>query len=181
MAAIQSLDIQFSLQHRELINASAGRGGTILKNLFGQAKGYRKKVTNGTSANQIDLAFFRDTPTAIAASGNQDFDLAGSLTDSFGTTITMAKICGILVLNWNTAGTLTVRSAGTNGNTATFLATGDGYIVGKAADSENPGMFWVWMPQGATVTAGTGDMINLLNNDSSNAANYTIGLFGRTA
>ncbi len=180
MAALNALDILLSVQHFENPNAS-GRSGMVRKNLFGANKGYKKRIASGTSSNQIDLGYFRDTPTAIAASGNQDFDLAGSLTDSFGTTITMAKICGILVLNWNTAGTLTVRSASANGNVATFLATGDGYIIGKASDSENPGIFFTWHPIGATVTAGTGDLLNLLNNDGTNGASYTIGLFGRTA
>jgi hypothetical protein len=181
MAAVHSLDIQFGLQHLELINALSGRGGAVRKNLVGQGKGYRKKVLNGTSSNQIDLGYFRDTPTAIAASGNQDFDLAGSLTDSFGTTITMAKVCGILVLNWNTAGTLSVTRPAANGLSSVFIAASDGVIVGRAADSENPGIFFVWHPTGGTVTAGTVDLINLINNDASNAANYTIGLFGRTA
>lgn len=181
MAALHTLEIILGLQHLELINGLNGRGGPIRKNLFGQTRGYKKRVTSGTSNNQIDLGYFRDTPTAIAASGNQDFDLAGSLTDSFGTSITMAKVCGILVLNWNTAGTLSVTRPASNGAANVFIAAGDGVIVGPAADSENPGIFFYWSPVGRAVTAGTGDLINLINNDSSNAANYTIGLFGRTA
>ena len=39
-------------------------------------------ITSGTGANQADL-LFHDTRT-IAASANDDLDLAGSLTDSLG-------------------------------------------------------------------------------------------------
>jgi hypothetical protein len=179
MAAIHSLDIEIGLKHLEIVN-TLGRSGPVRRNLNGN-RPFSKRITNGTSTGQIDLGYFRDTPTAIAASGNQDFDLAGSLTDSFGTTITMAKICGILVLNWNTAGTLTLKIPAANGLTTVFLAASDGIIIGKAADDDHPGIFFLWHPLGAAVTAGTVDLLNLLNNDSSNAADYTIGLFGRTA
>jgi hypothetical protein len=176
--AIHSLDIEIGLKHLEIVN-SYGRSGPVRRNLIGN-RPYNKRITSGTATNQIDLGFYRDTPTAIAASGNQDFDLAGSLTDSFGATITFAKICGILVLNWNTAGTLSVTRPAANGLSTVFLAASDGIIVGKAADSDNPGILFLWHPLGAVVTAGTVDLINLINNDSSNSANYTIGLFGRS-
>jgi hypothetical protein len=180
MAAVQSLDVHIGLQYLELVNAT-GRGGGTRKNLIGSSTPYKKRYTNGTTNSKIDLGYFRDTPTAIAASGNQDFDLAAGLTDSFGTSITFAEIVGILVLNWNTAGTLSVTRPASNGLSSVFIAAGDGVIVGPAADALNPGIFFYFAPVGRTVTAGTGDLLNLINNDGSNAANYTIGLFGRSA
>jgi hypothetical protein len=177
--AVHQLDITIGLRHLEILN-TYGRGGPVRRDISGY-KPYKKRLGNGTSTGQIDLGWFRDTPTAIAASGNQDFDLAGSLTDSFGSTVTFAKIVGLLVLNWNTAGTLSVTRPAANGLSTMFIAASDGVIVGKASDSENPGMFWLYHPIGAVITAGTVDLINLINNDSSNAANYSVGVFGRSA
>jgi hypothetical protein len=172
--------IDFSLQVRELLT-TYGRGAGPMKNLLGRNRGIKQLWSDGVGNKQIDRLYFRENPVAIAASGNQDFDLAGSLADSFGTTITMAEIVGVVVLNFNTAGTLTVRAAAVNGLASWFVALGDGHVVGKAVDGDTPGIYFGWSPVGVTVTAGTGDLLNLLNNDASNAADYAIGLFGRSA
>lgn len=172
--------IDFSLQLRELLTTQ-GRGAGPMRNLLGRNRGIKQRWSSGVGTKQFDLAYYRENPTAIAASGNQDFDLAGALTDSFGSTITMAKIVGVVVLNFNTAGTLSVRAAAVNGLASWFIALGDGHIVGKAVDDDTPGIYFGWSPVGVTVTAGTGDLLNLLNNDASNGADYAIGLFGRSA
>jgi hypothetical protein len=185
MAAAYQFELKFTAQMLELINGSAGRGGPIRTNIDGQGKGLAIRMGNGTGTNQVDLGYWRRTPTAIAASGNLDFDLSGSLTNSFGTTIAFAKIVGIFVFNWNTAGTLTFKIPAANGLTTVLLAASDGIIIGPAVQMSGvglvPGFNCYFAPAGRSVTAGTVDLINLLNDDGTNAADYSIGLIGRSA
>src|SRR5688572_14836683 len=60
-------------------------------------------LTSGTGANQADM-MWHDTRT-LGASASENLDLAGSLTNAFGTTQTFARIKMVLV---------TAASANTN-------------------------------------------------------------------
>ena len=62
-----------------------------------QAINYSKSfnITNGTAADQANMVWM-DQRT-LAASATEDLDLAGSLTNVYGTTITFTAIKGIIV------------------------------------------------------------------------------------
>src|SRR5690242_5474997 len=52
-------------------------------------------LTDGTGANQADRVF--SDQRTLSASANEDLDFAGSLTDAYGQTITMAKLKALVV------------------------------------------------------------------------------------
>lgn len=136
-----------------------------------------KQITlaSGTGANQADLVF-ADTRT-IAASGNEDLDLAGVLAGPLGGTLTFAKVKAILIraAAGNTNNVRVTRPA-TNG-VPLFLAASDGLDV-------PPGGEFLFVAPGAAgvaVTAGTGDLINVANSSSGTPVTYDVVIIGTSA
>lgn len=130
---------------------------------------------SGTGANQADR-IWHDRRT-IAASGNEDLDLAGSLTDAFGATITFARIKAVVVAaaSGNT-NNVNVSRPGSNG-VPLFLAASDGIPV-------RPGGLFLWVAPDATgvaVTAGTGDLLNVANSGAGTGVTYDIAVIGASA
>lgn len=131
-------------------------------------------LTDGTGANQADR-IFSDTRT-LAASGTEDLDLSGSLTNAYGT-VTFARIKAIIVIasSGNTNNVNVTRPA-SNG-VPLFLAAGDGLPV-------RPNGIFLWACADATgvaVTAGTGDLITFTNSAGSTSVTYTVIIIGASA
>jgi hypothetical protein len=134
----------------------------------------RIKLTTGTGSGQADK-IFTDTRT-VSASGTDALDLAGSLVDSFGATMTFVKLKGLLVraAAGNTNACRVNRPA-SNG-VPLFLAASDGIDV-------LPGGVFLWVAPGAgvTVTAATGDLINIDNSSSGTSVTYDVVIIGTSA
>jgi len=135
----------------------------------------RIRLTSGTGANQADK-LFTDTRT-LSASGTEDLDLAGSLTDALGTTLTFARIKAVIVTaaSGNTNNVNVTRPA-SNG-VPLFLAAGDGIAV-------RPGGMFVWVAPDATavaVTGGTGDLLTFTNSAGSTPVTYSVIIIGASA
>jgi hypothetical protein len=131
-------------------------------------------LSDGTGASAADRVF-TDTRT-LAASATEDLDLAGSLTDAFGATITFAKVKAIIIAAAaaNTNDVQVTRPA-SNG-VPIFLAAGDGLAI-KAG-----GVFVLaWPGTGVTVTAATGDLLTLTNSAGSTPVTYSIVILGTSA
>lgn len=116
---------------------------------------------------------FTDTRT-LTASATEDLDLAGSLTDAYGATITFARIKAVIVTaaSGNTNDVQVTRTA-SNG-VPLFMAAGDGIAL-------KPGAMVAWADPGATgvpVTAGTGDLLTLTNSAGSTSVTYSIMILG---
>jgi hypothetical protein len=136
---------------------------------------YKKTLTNGTTANAADLVF-SDTRT-INASSNEDLDLAGALTSVYGSTLTFVEVRAIMIkaADGNTNNVRVTRPA-SNG-VPLFLAASDGIDV-------PPGgvFFWACPADGkVTVTAGTGDLINVANSSSGSSVTYDVIIVGVSA
>lgn len=136
-----------------------------------------KKVTwtSGTGANAADLCF-HDQRT-ITASSNEDLDLAGSLSSAYGATLTFAKLKAIMIYaaTGNTNNVRLTRPA-SNG-VPLFLAASDGIDI-------LPGGAFLWFAPGATavtVTAGTGDLLNVANSSSGTSVTYDVVIVGTSA
>lgn len=132
-------------------------------------------LTDGTGAGQADV-IFKDTRT-LTASSNEDLDLAGSLTNVYGVTVTFARIKALIVLaaSGNTNNVNVSRPA-SNG-VPLFLAASDGIPV-------RPGGGFAWMCSDATgvaVTASTGDLINFANSAGGSSVNYDVIIIGASA
>lgn len=132
------------------------------------------QLSAGTAAvNQANI-LFADTRT-LAASANEDLDLAGVLTNAFGATITAAEIVAIYVkAAASNTNNVNVSPAAANGFNGPFLAAGDGVAV-------KPGEWQLFVSQtGWAVTAGTGDLLNVANSSSGTSVDYDIVIIGRT-
>lgn len=128
--------------------------------------------TNGTGAAAVNN-IWSDTRT-IAASTTEDLDLAGGVVNAFGTTLTFTKIKGIII-------------HAASGNTNNVVVGGDtnGLIgwVGASNDLINirPGGTFALIDPGAggyTVTATTGDILQVANSSSGSSVSYDIVIIG---
>lgn len=139
---------------------------------------YAKQInlTTGTSANQADKRF-TDTRT-LTASSTEDLDLAGSLTDVFGATLTFARVKFLLVYaaaaNTNN---VVVGGASSNAWPGPFGATTHTVAV-------QPGGLLVMQAPGATawpVTPATGDLLHVANSAGGTSVTYDIVIIGASA
>jgi hypothetical protein len=131
-------------------------------------------LASGTGASQADR-LFTDTRT-LAASATEDLDLAAALTDAFGSSLTFAKLKGLIITAdaGNTNDVQLTRPA-TNG-VPIFLAAGDGFGI-------KPGGAFAlfWPGTGVTVTAATGDLLTLTNSAGGTGVTYSIVIIGTSA
>lgn len=132
-------------------------------------------LLHGTGVSQVDR-MFADTRT-VAASATDSLDLAGGgLTDLLGAAVTFAKLKAVIVAASaaNTNNVVITRPA-PNG-VPLFAAAGDACAV-------QPGGLFVWVAPGAgvTVTAGTGDLLDLVNSGAGSTVTYDVVLLGTSA
>jgi hypothetical protein len=131
-------------------------------------------LASGTGADQADR-IFSDTRT-LGASATEDLDLAASLTDAFGASITFVKVKAVVI---------TAAAANTNDVNVTrpaanglplFLAASDGIPV-------RPKGAFVWFAPGTgiTVTPGTGDLLTLTNSAGGTGVTYSVVIIGTSA
>lgn len=146
-------------------------GSPKLRVLIDKALGF----IPGTAAVGEANILFADT-RAIAASANEDLDLAGVLTNAFGATITAAEVVAILFVAADTnTNSVQVKAAASNGFTGPFLAAGDGVAI-------KPGEWQLFASgTGWPVTAATGDLINVANSGAGTGVTYDVVIIGRTA
>ena len=130
-------------------------------------------ITNGTgldAANEV----WADTRT-LTASSTENLDLAGSLTDAFGATLTFTRIKGIIITA-AVANTNNVLVGGAASNAfSTFVSDATDVIVVR------PGGTLCLMAPDATsyaVTASTGDTLKIANSSSGTSVTYDIILIG---
>lgn len=141
------------------------------------SKSFGASYSSGTGAGQVDRVYTKTT--TLGASGTGDIDLAGSLTDVFGATITFARIKSVQV---------TAAAANTNNVQVTrpasngvpiFMAAGDGIAL-------RPGAAFSWASgtadaTGVAVTAGTGDLLTFTNSAGTTSVTYTVVITGCSA
>ena len=134
-------------------------------------------LSSGTAAGQADR-MWSDRRT-LAASGAEDLDLAGVLTDAFGATITLARVKGLYVAaaaaNTNN---VVVGNASSNGWATALNATGTVTL--------RPGAVLCLMAgqadaTGYAVTASTGDLLHIANSAAGSAVTYDVVVIGASA
>jgi hypothetical protein len=121
----------------------------------------------GVGADQADL-LWSDKRT-LAASANEDIDVAGALTSLFGAAVFVkVKAVVIVSLPANTTNLTVIRQATTG--LPFLLADGDGFILG-------PGDIFLITRRGAAgiaVSAGADDVINVANASGASADYYIL-------
>lgn len=130
-------------------------------------------LNDGSLAGQANR-IFHDTRT-LAASVNEDLDLAGTLTDAFGQALTFAKIKGLVVAAAPTnTNNLIVGAAAANAfaswlgaATHTVIVRPGGVLALFASDlSAYP------------VVAGTGDLLRIANSGAGTQVVYDVIVIG---
>jgi hypothetical protein len=128
--------------------------------------------SNGTGANQASQQFY-DSRT-LSASATENLDLAGSLTNAFGQTITFTKVKAIAVkASSGNTNDVQVQRASSNG-VPIFMAASDGVQL-------TPGAFFVMAfpnANGVAVTGGTGDLLTITNSAGGSSVTYEIWILG---
>lgn len=131
-------------------------------------------LASGTAAGQADRVF-ADQRT-LTASATENLDLAGALTDAYGTSITFATVKAVIIkaAAANTNDVQVTRPA-TNG-VPLFMAASDGIAL-------KPGYVFAWFGSGAgaTVTASTGDLITVTNSAGGTSVIYDVLIVGTSA
>lgn len=130
-------------------------------------------LANGTAANQADLMF-----SDQRSSASEELDLAGTLTDAFGATITFARIKGILI-KAAAANTLDVYVGGAASNAFSGMFTASTH---KAIVRPGGAVFF-WAPDATAwaVTAGTGDLLKIASSNGTTSITYDIIIIGASA
>lgn len=164
-----------SAQLQVLFNASQSGSNGLGNPQFSPTLNKLLQFATGTGAYQADLLYA--ATRTVASATNDDLDLAGSLTNVFGATITNVEMVGVLIAS-DAANTTTLTvGAGSNPWFAMFGATGNsikvfpgGIFLNFATDASGLG----------AVTAGTGDILRVANGSGASAT-YSVVLLGRSA
>lgn len=140
-------------------------------------KTYSVALTHGTGAGQADLVF-HDTRT-VAASTNEDLDLAGVLLDPMGATLTYLRIKALLI-----------AAAATNVNNVVVGAAAANPWIGILGATHTvtlrPGALFAYVAgqadaTAAAVVAATGDLLRVTNSGAGTGVNYDIIVIGASA
>lgn len=137
------------------------------------ARAYNWAVASGTGPGLADKKW-SSLARSLAASANEDIDLAGALVDAFGTVIFVKVKLILIAAAAANVNNVQVRRGATNGVP---------WITAVSAGMDlKPGGFLLWHdPVGTTVTAATGDLINIANSAAGTAVLYDIILIGTSA
>lgn len=156
------LSMGFVSTQTNALDVTSGTALTNINNVWNFA--------DGTGANQAK-AVFTDTRT-LSASATEDLDLAGVLTDAFGTTVAADRLKAIMITaaSGNTNDVQVTRPA-SNG-VPLFMAASDGIALTPGAG------FMAVFPDanGINVTAGTGDLLTITNSAGSTGVTYTVAI-----
>lgn len=162
-----TVTVQVAATYKNLLDLS-----TPVDSLAAKAK---VALANGSGDGSANL-LFHDQRT-LAASGSENLDLAGSLVDSFGNTLTMVELRGLIIVaaDGNTNNVRLTRPA-SNG-VPLFLAASDGIDI-------PPGGLFAWACGAdgkVTITAGTGDLLTVANSSSGTSVTYDVYILGTNA
>lgn len=160
--------------------AAVHTGGNAFDDKFSPLVEKIQVLTDGTTASKADLLYVAQR--SVATGANDDIDLAGVLTDAFGSVITNAELVGILVINQAANGTANTTNLTIGGATNPFVG-----FLGGTTPTIGPirpgGAFMLFAGDAAgvgTVVAGTGDNLRIANSAGA-TANYQIAIVGRSA
>lgn len=128
---------------------------------------FKKTILDGQGANQAQKIFV-DRRTVSGGTLTDSIDLAGVLADTYGNTLTFVDVRGLFI-----------RNLGSDNGDGTFTpATGEDLVIGghinafdtifggvaesKLTITPNGLFLWVSPIDGVAVTAGTGDILDIV-------------------
>lgn len=135
----------------------------------------RELVFEPGTADLNDADVLYRATRQLAASANENLDLAGVLTNAFGAVVNAAEIVALLIeADAANVNNVAFGPAAVSGFVGPFNAAADRLTV-------RPGDFHLLTCRtGWTVGAGATDIINVANSGAGSVVNYTLTLIGRT-
>lgn len=127
---------------------------------------------SGTGEYQINKVFADER--SLSASGTENIDVAGVLTDALGNTITMTAVKAVFILaDEDNTNDVVVGGDATNTVLGIFSAE-------AGAINVKPGGVFMWVAPktGAAVVAGTGDLLMITNSAAGTSVTYKIVILG---
>lgn len=153
------------------------KGAHSSGNLLGKTTPLDVRMASGTGSGQVNKVFAKTI--SIGAGATYSLDLSGGETDDEGNSITLTSLKGICIVNFNTGDTISLKEPASNPVAGLFAGGSGGGITCQAALSAvHPGVALAHMPAGVTVTAGTGDKVDIVNDDSGDAVTPTLIFYG---
>lgn len=152
-----------------LSNDAAGLGDTTFEY---KADLTATELTSGTGEYEINKVYTAER--SLSASGTEDIDVAGGISDGLGSTITMTAVKAVMVL----ADKDNTNDVVVGGDTTDSLL---GIFSAEAgAINVKPGGAFIWVAPktGAAVTATTGDQLMITNGSSGTSVTYKIVILG---
>lgn len=137
---------------------------------------YTKKISfaNGTGINQADRMWHAQR--VVAGSTTDSLDLAGALLDGLGDPFTPARIKALCVFGAAANPNILELTRPAVNGVPLFKAAGDALFI-------FPGGLNLWVAPtaaGVVVTAGTGDLIDVVN-PAAGSCTYDIAILGASA
>src|SRR5262245_17367979 len=155
---------------RSAVTGAAGDAGSGAVGISGAWQ-----IASGTASGQADKVW-RDT-RSVATGATDSLDLAGTLTNSYGETTTFVKIKAVFAVA-AAGNTTTLQAARPASNGVALFGAASGSLAAVGAG----GIIIAWADPvtGVTVTAGTGDLLSVINSAGATAA-YDIIIVGTSA
>lgn len=131
-------------------------------------------LSNGTGAGQADIVYSESRN--LGAASSEVLDLAGVLSDAFGTTVAAARVIAFQVANLNSVDgdDLRIGPDATNGWLGKWLDASDRSLVPAGGHIQ-----W-YDPNGQAVTAGSADEL-FVDNQGGNPIDYSILIIAASA
>jgi hypothetical protein len=128
-------------------------------------------LTDGSGASQANKIWRRTAESLVATT--VDYDLAGVLTDVFGTVLTFTKLKGLMIRNNNTTSGHVLIVGGATNPVPLFSDASDKHPIAPGGSLI---LFGPLADGICAVTAGTGDKLRL--DAGANTISYDIVLIG---
>jgi hypothetical protein len=170
MTLVSDLSVNVSASYSTALDLATGSVPLL--------KSYRTLLASGTAVGQADKVW-HDQRT-IGASGSEDLDLAGVLTDAFGASLTFVKLKGLIVAA-AAGNTNNVVLGGAANAIASFLSPAATGLL-----TIRPGTVFALLTgsadaTGYAVTAGTGDLLHVANSGAGTSVTYDVIVIGTSA
>lgn len=161
------------------VNATFSKTTDGVETLAANSSTADKTYSVGTNADSKFDAIIIGIGKVISAGATLSFDLAGGAGENqIGESISMAKVKSVYVYNKSTNPGTNLKIGG-NANAVPLFSTAASYLT-----LTQSGVFVVTGPLAAghcAVTAGTGDILDLVNLDGANAATIDYVISGTTS
>lgn len=184
MASTISGNIDFEATFREVLDEGVQRGPlpAVFRAKF--------NLKNGTAEDQINL-MYATRASGVAASTTTVYDLAGTLTDRSGATITFAEVCFIAIRNRSTAAVNRIHIGpdvsngfGVEASNVGFWAdASDRNVVCADASTGGDAGSWqvLYSRTGVPVAAGSTDELAVITQSGSSNNSWDIIIAGRSS